>query len=384
MIPDLHTPVSSINQGRRLHLLGALAGVSALALAGCAGPEQPAASAPARPAPLPPPPGVAPGPVALGGSYARRADVMAQVPDMARRLGLPENYVRNAIGNADFLPSVPRLILPGGKGVRRNWRVYRSRFIDGTRIRAGAQFWHENASALQRAEREYGVPAKYIVGIVGVETIYGRNVGNMRVIDTLSTLSFDFPQEHPRAAERNAFFRGELENYLQLTWKNRDDPLALRGSYAGAMGLPQFMPSSWVKHAVDFDGDGHIDLFDNPADVIGSVAHYFKQYGWITGLEPVFDVNFDQSRLQLATLLGPDITPTFTPQQFMELGAMPQGLPAGFNRKLALVELENGYAPSTYYAGTDNFYVITRYNNSSYYAKSVIDLANEVERAVRG
>lgn len=379
MIPDLHTPLSPAPERRRLHLLGALAGASALALAGCGTPPKPDEGATPAPAPRPQP---APAPLALNGSYAQRADVMAQVPDMAHRLGLPETFVRNAIGNADFLPSVPRLILPAGKGVRRSWRVYRSRFIDNTRIRAGVQFWNENATQLQRAEREYGVPAKYIVGIVGVETIYGRNVGNMRVIDTLATLSFDFPQAHPRAADRNAFFRSELEHYLQLTWKNRDDPLTLRGSYAGAMGLPQFMPSSWVKHAVDFDRDGHIDLFESPTDVVGSVAHYFKQYGWVSGLEPVFDVTFDQSRLQLATLLGPDITPSFTPEQFSELGATAVGLPAGFNRKLALIELENGYAPASYYAGTDNFYVITRYNNSSYYAKAVIDLANEVERAM--
>ena len=212
MIPDLHTPLSPAPERQRLRLLGALAGASALALAGCGTPPKPADTAPA-PAPRP---GTAPAPIALNGSYAQRADVMAQVPDMARRLGLPETYVRNAIGNADFLPSVPRLILPSGKGVRRSWRVYRSRFIDNTRIRAGVQFWNENATQLQKAEREYGVPAKYIVGIVGVETIYGRNVGNMRVIDTLSTLSFDFPQAHPRAEQRNAFFRSELEHLAAI------------------------------------------------------------------------------------------------------------------------------------------------------------------------
>ncbi len=367
-------------QRQRLQLLGALAGLGALGLAGCGTTPKPGAAG--TPGSMKPPRERPYQTSALSGSYAQRSEVMAQVPEMARRLNLPEDYVRNAIGNADFLPSVPRLIMPGRRGVRRNWRVYRSRFIDATRIRAGVQFWNENARDLARAERTYGVPAKYIVGIVGVETIYGRNTGNMRVIDTLTTLSFDFPQAHPRAAERNAFFRTELERYLQLTWNNNDDPLALRGSYAGAMGLPQFMPSSWMKHAVDFDGDGHIDLFESNADVIGSVAHYFQQYGWVPGLEPEFPVTFDQSRLQLETLLAPDITPTFTKERFMELGAIPQGLPAGFDRKLALIELENGNAPSSFHAGTDNFYVITRYNNSSYYAQSVIELADEVALAV--
>lgn len=126
---------------------------------------------------------------------------------MARRLRLPEVYVRNAIGNADYLPAVPRLILPAGQGAGCNWSVYRSRFVEPVRIRAGVQFWRENAPALRRAEHEFGVTAQFIVGIIGVETIFGRNMGNMRVIDALSTLSFDFPRQHPRAQARNQFFR---------------------------------------------------------------------------------------------------------------------------------------------------------------------------------
>ena len=377
----------ALPQRERLLLLGALIGAGALGLAACGSTktESSAAPTPAKPASHAQPRRARSGqvqPMPLNGSYAQRADAMAEVPEIARRTGLPETWVRNAIGNANYLSSVPRLILPAGRGVRRNWRVYRSRFVEPIRIRAGVNFWRQNLATLQRAEREYGVPMKYIVGIIGVETIYGRNKGDMRVIDTLSTLTFDFPQAHPRARERHAFFQGELDHYLQLTWDNRDDPLALRGSYAGAMGLPQFMPSSWVKHAVDFDDDGHIDLINNTVDTIGSVANYFKQYGWVTGLEPVFDVRFDTSRLQLPTLLGPDIVPSFTPQQFAELGAVVE-LPRGFDQKLALIELENGNAPSSYRAGTQNFYVITRYNNSSYYAQSVIDLADEVEKVMR-
>ena len=324
-------------------------------------------------------------PMPLAGSYAQRPEVMAQVQAMAQRLRLPETYVRNAIGNANFLPSVPRLILPAGRGVRRNWQVYRSRFVEPIRIRAGVQFWRENAPALQRAEQEYGVPAHFIVGIIGVETIFGRHMGNMRVIDTLSTLSFDFPQEHPRAEARNRFFREELEAYLLLCASNRDNPLALHGSYAGAMGLPQFMPSSWLKYAVDYDGNRHIDLFTSPTDAIGSVAKYFRAFGWEPGLPPVYDVAFDDNRLQLANLLAPDIRPSFTLQEFAAQGALVQAAAPhlGQSGKLALIELENGQnAPNQYYAGTQNFYVITRYNNSSYYAKAVIDLGEAVKAAI--
>ena len=388
------TTHNAVQLNRRLLLGGALLGAPVLAgLVACASRKKETASAPkADVAPQRPELAVSEAdlgafaqPMSLPGSYAQRPDVMEQVKEIAQRVRLPETYVRNAIGNANFLPSVPRLILPAGRGVRRNWAAYRSRFIEPIRIRAGVQFWRENVPALQRAEREYGVPAHIIVGIIGVETIYGRHMGNMRVIDTLSTLSFDFPQEHPRAQARNRFFREELEAYLLLCARNRDNPLDLRGSYAGAMGLPQFMPSSWLKYAVDYDGDKHIDLFSSPTDAIGSVANYFRAFGWEPGLPPLYNVAFDQERLQLATLLEPDIRPSFTPQAFAAHGAqLPDGAPQlGQSGKLALIELENGQtAAPSYYAGTQNFYVITRYNNSSYYAKAVIDLGEAVRRAV--
>ena len=390
-----HVAKQGMLQQRRFLLKTALAAAPVAAgLAACAVrkqgpmPDDKAAAKPALQAPRPIAPaydlGAFAQPMPLQGSYAMRPDVMAQLPEMAQRLQLPEVYVRNAIGNADFLSNVPRLILPAGKGVRRNWAAYRSRFVEPIRIRAGVQFWRENAPALQRAEREYGVPAHFIVGIIGVETIFGRHMGNMRVIDTLSTLSFDFPAEHPRAEARNRFFRQELEAYLLLCARNRDNPLDLRGSYAGAMGLPQFMPSSWNKYAVDYDGDRHIDLFASPTDAIGSVAAYFRAFGWEPGVPPVYSVRFDEERLQLPTLLAPDIRPSFTPQQMADYGApLQEAAPRlGQSGKLALIELENGQAAPSYYAGTQNFYVITRYNNSSYYAKAVIDLGEAVRRAV--
>lgn len=314
--------------------------------------------------------------------YADRADAMALADDIAARRDLDREWVRQAIGQARLLPQVPRLMLPPAAGkTAKNWRAYRSRFVEPVRIRAGLRFWQENADTLARAEREYGVPAEIIVGIIGVETIYGQQMGSFRVMDALATLSFDFPDAHPRAAERRAFFRGELEQFLSLMDRTGTDPLTPRGSYAGAMGLGQFMPSSWVRYAVDYDGDGRIDLWNSPADAIGSVANYFKGHGWKTGMPVWFDVRFDAERLQLPELLAPDILPTFSAARMAELGAQPQGAGAAHAGPLALVELQNGGDVPTYIAGTENFYAITRYNWSSYYALAVDTLGREVAAA---
>ncbi|OAK65455.1 lytic murein transglycosylase B [Variovorax paradoxus] len=315
--------------------------------------------------------------------YATREDAMQFADEVAARRGLDREWVRATIGSARFLPNVPRLMLPGPVGTVKNWQTYRSRFIDPVRIAAGVRFWRANADTLARAQQVYGVPPEIIVGIIGVETIYGRNMGSFRVIDALATLSFDFPQGHPRAAEREAFFRGELESFLSTESRTADDPLTPLGSYAGAMGMPQFMPSSIAKYAVDFDGDGRIDLVNNPADVIGSVASYFKAFGWQPGMPAIFPVHFEEARLQKALLLAPDILPTFSADSFVAAGAVPEGDGIRHKGLLALVELQNGAdAPPTYVAGTRNFYVITRYNWSSYYAMSVLDLGQEVKAAM--
>jgi membrane-bound lytic murein transglycosylase B len=314
--------------------------------------------------------------------YATRDDAMQFADDVASRRNLDPAWVRATIGNARLLPNVPRLMLPAPTGTAKNWHTYRSRFIDPVRISAGVRFWRNNADTLARAQAEYGVPPEIIVGIIGVETIYGRNMGNFRVIDALATLSFDFPQAHPRAAERQAFFRGELESFLSLESRTADDPLVPLGSYAGAMGMPQFMPSSIAKYAVDFDGDGRIDLVNNTADVIGSVANYFKAFGWQPGMPPVYPVSFDEARLKKSVLLAPDIVPTFSTDSFVAGGAVLEGDALRYKGLLALIELQNGNEAPTYVAGTQNFYVITRYNWSSYYAMSVIDLGHEVQTAM--
>ena len=313
-----------------------------------------------------------------GPAYAQREDAMRFADDMASRRDLDLQWVRQAIGQARYIPTVSRLVQPPAKTFVKNWRVYRSRFIDPIRIEAGARFWTANRPALERAEKEYGVPAEIIVGIIGVESIYGRDTGTFRVMDTLTTLAFDFPANHPRAKERSDFFRGELEQFLTLQSRLGADPMLPKGSYAGAMGLPQFMPSSWIKYAVDFDGDGTIDLWNSPSDVIGSIASYFKAFNWQPGMPTHYPVNFDSSRLDMDALMAPDILPTFSVASFTDKGALLQGDALRHQGPLALIELLNGGDTPTYVAGTENFYAITRYNWSSYYAMSVIELGREV------
>ena len=321
-------------------------------------------------------------PTAAGPLYATRPDVLQIANDIAERRNLDPQWVRQAIGQARYMPAIARAITPPAVGTPKNWAVYRSRFIDPIRIKAGVAFWQANRETLERAQTETGVPAQIIVGIIGVETIYGQQTGTYRVMDALSTLAFDFPSAHPKAASRAAFFLSELEAFLSLTQRTRTDPLALRGSYAGAMGMPQFMPSSWNKYAVDFDGDSRIDLFNSPADVIGSVANYFKSFHWKPGMPTHYPVQFDVQKLDMATLMAPDILPTFTTAAFAAKGAVLEGAALEHPGSLALIELQNGADAPLYLAGTDNFYAITRYNWSSYYALAVIELGQEVAAAL--
>ncbi|KLR57846.1 MULTISPECIES: lytic murein transglycosylase B [unclassified Diaphorobacter] len=313
--------------------------------------------------------------------YAQRAQAMQFADDLAERRGLDREWVRQAIGQARLLPQVPRLVLPPARGTPKNWAAYRARFVEPTRIRAGLRFWQDNAEALARAETQYGVPAEIIVGIIGVETLYGQHMGNLRVIDALATLAFDFPDAHPRAAERRAFFQRELEQFLTLMDRTGIDPHTPRGSYAGAMGLGQFMPSSWSRYAVDFDGDGRIDLWRSAQDAIGSVANYFVGHGWQSGMPTHYAVAFDAATLQLDALLAPDILPTFSVASMAAQGAHVQSEGAQHTGPLALVELQNGAEAPSYVAGTENFYAITRYNWSSYYAMAVIELGREIATA---
>lgn len=310
-------------------------------------------------------------------TYAGREDVMRFAGDVAERHRLDAEALRAALGQARFVPAVARFIMPPPAGTPKNWALYRSRFIDEARIRAGLDFWRANERWLQLAEERWGVPAHIVVGIVGVETIYGQQTGGFRVIDALATLSFDFPSGR---SDRSAFFRDELENFLLWCGREGLDPLAPRGSYAGAIGMPQFMPSSILRFGIDFDEDGHIDLHRNPADVIGSVAHYLAQFGWERDLATHFPSAPPTDIRARALMLVPDIVPTFSPAEYIERGATLPEAALALPGKLALVELQNGDAAPSYVAGTQNFYVITRYNWSSYYALAVIDLGEAIRQ----
>lgn len=331
-----------------------------------------AAAAHAKPHRAKPP--TAPEPLGL------RPALVAFADDLAASRQWDALALREQLSQALDLPRVKQLILPAKAGAAKDWAAYRDRFIEPRRLEAGLAFWAAHESALARAESLYGVPAEVIVGIIGVETFYGRIMGGFKVLDALATLAFDFPTEHPRAAERQAFFRRELAEFLVLCRENGLDPTEVRGSYAGALGWPQFMPGSWRQQAVDFDGDGRIDLMSSPVDAIGSVAHYLSAHGWRPGQTTHYTVVLPADRRERARLLAPDIKPSFTATELAAAGARPSEAALEHDGPLAVIELQNGprKAP-TVLLGTQNFWVVTRYNWSAYYALAVIELGRAVK-----
>lgn len=311
-------------------------------------------------------------------------------------------WVARVLDSASRNARVHRLMTPSSSSASYastapDWQEYRQRLVTQERINAGVQFWNQHRQTLQQASEATGVPAEVIVGIIGIETSYGRNTGNIRVLDALATLAFDYPQSHPRAAERADYFRRELGHFLRLSQQNRLDPLSLRGSFAGAMGIPQFMPSSWITYGVDFDRNGQTDLIGSTADAIGSVGNYLQAHGWKRGQPAWQAVSLEKvNATHLETLLQPDILPTFSAVQLRDMGvqtgadsrplqpgtagnaASTAGTPPG--NLFALVKLRNGDRAPQYILGTENFYAITRYNQSSYYAMAVLELGASVAR----
>ncbi|WP_232305487.1 lytic murein transglycosylase B [Gilvimarinus polysaccharolyticus] len=250
----------------------------------------------------------------------------------------------------------------------KSWADYRNIFIKDARIKSGVKFWLDNADALARAEQEFGVPAEYIVAIIGVETLYGRVTGSYRVIDALSTLAFDYPP-------RSDFFTRELEQYLLLTREHQQDPLSHKGSYAGAMGYGQFMPSSYRHYAVDFDGDDLPDIWNNLPDAIGSVANYFKSHGWQPGKQVVLRAR-PEDTLDSTIVYNQIVPPEHSIGGWMKAGLKP--ISAVPSETLALAIKLDGALGDEYWLGFNNFYVITRYNRSHMYAMAVHQLAQAI------
>ncbi len=318
--------------------------------------------------------------VVVGKALGNTPTVKALASRLSTEHQLPKAWVQQQIASARLLPQVQQMVLPPVSPTAKNWQAYRSRFLQAARIQAGVAFARKYADELQRAEVNYGVPSAYVLGVLGVETFFGQHQGQFKVLDALATLSMAFPKEHPYASERQAFFENELGHHLKQL---RQQPSLKNqlGSFAGASGWPQFMPSSIAKFAVDFDGDGRIDLARSPVDAMGSVAHYFQAFGWQTGMPTHFEVKVNATEADLAALLAPDIVPSWSLAHLQDKGVEVMSA-SGYAQPLALVQLFNADDPPSYVAGTENFFVITRYNRSSYYALAVIELGEAVAKAL--
>jgi len=317
----------------------------------------PAAAAPPKPAPQ--------------NVYAKRPEVASFVRDMVQRHGFVERELTWMFARLRRIEPVLQAIQPPTAEKPRSWAEYRAMFVNERRIGAGIAFWNAHRKALERAEAEYGVPAQIIVGIIGVETFYGRNTGRWRVVDALATLAFDYP---PRAE----FFRDELTSYLLLARDTGTDVFSVRGSYAGAIGIPQFMPGSVRRYGVDFDRDGAVDLQRSAADAIGSVANFLRQHGW----QPQGAVSIGarvSGEGYRAYLDG--VEPKYTLGELARAGIKPlDAEKPPQDARFALIELETPGQPSDFRLGLQNFHALTRYNRSTFYAQAVADLAAELAR----
>jgi membrane-bound lytic murein transglycosylase B len=304
--------------------------------------------------------------------YLSRPEVRSFVDSMATEHGMDSGYVERILRAVRPAPAAVRLIGPppsSAPSPARSYARYREKFLTPGLIAAGSRFWSTHVDELARAEAEYGVPAELILGIIGVETAYGRHTGNFRAIDALATIAFD-------GVRRQDFFREELKELLLLARETGMNPLSLKGSYAGAVGLPQFMPSSYRRYAVDFDGDGAIDLINSPSDAIGSVASYLTAFGWEPGETP-------KAPVRLAPGSEPELISGLERVHDV-LDVQARGVvfrgrepPPG---PVSIFELPTPGKPSKFYAGFNNFEVVTRYNRSTFYASAVLELAEAIRK----
>ena len=306
-------------------------------------------------------------------AFSELPEVREFIQDMHARHGFDRAQLTRQFASIHSNATVLRAIRPAAvPELQRSWQRYRERFLNERRLTHGLRFWQENRIELIRAEALYGVPQEIIVAIIGVETEYGRNTGKFSVLEALATLAFDYP---PRAP----FFRKELEHFLLLARENGNSPLDYRGSYAGAIGIPQFMPSSQRHYAVDFDGDERIDLRGSVSDAIGSVARFLHLHGWKTREPVAIPASVDSDP---AELIASGIKPERSLRELQAQGVIALADTASLiDRPAALIDLPSPESPTEYWIGFDNFYVIPRYNRSSFYAMSVFMLAESLREA---
>jgi len=303
--------------------------------------------------------------------YPHRREVKLFIAEMVKKHGFTRRELNRVLGKAQFQPAIIKAMEQPAETALASWQAYRTIFINPQRVETGVQFWNRNAEPLKRAAAEFGVPEEIIVGIIGVETTYGRNIGTYRVIDALATLAFDYPK-------RAQFFRGELENYLVLSREAKIDPLRVKGSYAGAIGIPQFMPGSYRRFAVDYDGDGTSNLATSPADAIGSIGNFLKAHGWARGEPVAFSAEVSGEGWRKLAEAG--VEPASRAAELPRFGVKPAvSMPP--DTRCALIELETPGQPSDFRVTLQNFFVLTRYNRSNLYATAVLDLATELARA---
>ena len=295
----------------------------------------------------------------------QRAEVATFVRDMVAEYDYDADELNDVLGRVQLSEKVIAAISRPAEALP--WHRYRSIFIKPSRVRGGVEFWRRHLAQLEHASELYGVPIEIMVAVIGVETRYGNNTGGFKVINSLSTLAFDYPK-------RSKFFTGELKHYLLLAREQSLDPHTLKGSYAGAMGIPQFIPSSYRAYAVDFDEDGLIDIWENPADAIGSVGNYFKLHGWREGAGITTPATVPETDIPALLTKGLELK--------LNMGDMATGGVTAAGdidpaEKVKLLQLENkdGYE---YWLALHNFYVITRYNHSALYAMAVYQLSEAI------
>lgn len=303
--------------------------------------------------------------------------VIEFIDEMSEQHGFDRDTLREQFRKVQYRDEVVRLINPPPAGKAKNWTAYRDRFVEPKRVGAGAAFWNQHEAVLNRAATEFGVPAEIIVGILGVETIFGKSTGRFSVMDALTTLAFAYPDTANRE-RRMTYFRGELKQVLLYARETNIDPFDLKGSFAGAIGWPQFMPGSIRRFAVDFDGDGRIDLRQSPIDAIGSIASFLSQHGWTAGQPLAFPATVTTDAAWPA-MLGQGLQAKYSLEELIRAGvSVADGVPASVN--YGLIDLQDGERPVQYWVGTNNFFAITQYNRSYYYAMAVIELGQAISR----